>query len=175
MFDCSSYIVLSRMDTLDMDTVDKETRSRIMSRNRHRDTGPEIQLRSVLHRAGLRYRLYNKKLPGKPDLVFPRFRATVFVHGCYWHAHGCYRSSVPKSHQDYWKTKFSRNRERDVRNIALLRELNWRVMIIWECSVVGKNAMPSNELTETVCSWLHGSVKFVEVPGNQPRNVDKLY
>lgn len=147
-----------------MDTVDKETRSRIMSRNRHKDTGPELHLRSVLHRAGLRYKLYDKNLPGKPDLVLPRFRTAVFVHGCYWHSHGCNRSSIPKSHTDYWKTKLNRNKERDVRNIALLRELDWRAMIIWECSLVGKNAIEPNELAEFVCSWLHGSGKIVEVP-----------
>ena len=147
-----------------MDTVDKETRSRIMARNRHKNTGPEMKLRSILHSAGLRYRLYDVKLPGKPDLVFPRFSATLFVHGCYWHSHGCYRSSVPKSHLDYWKTKLNKNKDRDRRNVALLRKLNWRVMIIWECSLIGKNAMESNELTETVVSWLHGSVQFLEVP-----------
>src|SRR5712692_2489456 len=100
-----------------MDTVDKATRSRIMSLVGRKDTGPEIILRLALHKLGVRYRLHVKSLPGSPDLVFPRYRAVVFVHGCYWHCHGCYRSTIPKTRRSFWKRKFLANKERDERNL----------------------------------------------------------
>ena len=103
-----------------MDTVDSQTRSKIMSRVGQKNTGTEILLRAALHRAGLRYRLHDRSLPGSPDLVFPRFRAVVFVHGCYWHSHGCYRSTVPKSWRQFWTAKFDANRSRDEKNLNLL-------------------------------------------------------
>jgi DNA mismatch endonuclease (patch repair protein) len=93
-----------------MDTVDLATRSKIMSAVGRKDTGAELLLRSALHRIGLRYRLHDRSLPGTPDLVFPRFCAVIFVHGCYWHSHGCYRSTVPKSHRKFWIAKFAANR-----------------------------------------------------------------
>src|SRR6185295_17171391 len=100
-----------------MDTVDNETRSKIMASVGQKNTGAEKILRSALHKAGLRYRLHDRTLPGSPDLVFPRFRAAIFVHGCYWHAHGCHRSTVPKSRRDFWTDKFHANRLRDERNL----------------------------------------------------------
>src|ERR1700739_1924828 len=103
-----------------MDTVDKATRSRIMSRVGQKDTGAETVLRSMLHKAGFRYRLYDRTLPGSPDLVLPRFGAVIFVHGCYWHLHGCYKSTVPKSRRTFWTEKFNANRQRDARNIRLV-------------------------------------------------------
>ena len=78
------------------------------------------------------------RLPGSPDLVFPRYRAVIFVHGCYWHSHGCYKSTVPKSRREFWEDKFRANRERDERNVALLRERGWRVLTVWECELIGK-------------------------------------
>ena len=119
-----------------MDTVDRETRSRIMARVGQKNTGAELVLRRALHEIGLRYKLHDRSLPGSPDLVFPRFRAVIFVHGCYWHSHGCYKSTVPKSRRAFWTDKFSANRERDQRNIRLLMERGWRTMVVWECRVL---------------------------------------
>jgi DNA mismatch endonuclease, patch repair protein len=149
-----------------MDTVDKATRSFIMSRVGQKDTGAETILRSMLHKAGLRYRLHDRRLPGSPDLMFPRFRAVIFVHGCYWHSHGCYKSTVPKSRRAFWTGKFIANRQRDERNIRLLLERGWRVMIVWECALLGKNALSTKEVTQIVCTWLRGAHAEGQVPEN---------
>lgn len=151
-----------------MDTVDKETRSRIMSCVGQKDTGPETLLRSALHKAGLRYRLHDRKLPGSPDLVFPRFRAVIFVHGCYWHSHGCYKSTVPKSRREFWEDKFSANRERDERNVALLRKARWRVLTVWECTLVGKHAQLAGSVASRVRAWLEGTDVEGEIPESPP-------
>ena len=137
-----------------MDTVDRQTRSKIMASVGQKDTGAELVLRRALHKAGLRYKLHDRSLPGSPDLVFPRFRAVIFVHGCYWHSHGCYKSTVPKSRRAFWTDKFSANRERDERNIGLLMERGWRAMVVWECELLGKNALSSHEVAERVHEWL---------------------
>ena len=147
-----------------MDTVDKETRSKIMSSVGQKDTSPETLLRSALHRAGLRYRLHDKKLPGSPDLVFPRFRAVIFVHGCFWHSHGCYRSTIPKSRRRFWESKFRANRSRDERDSALLRKRGWRVLVVWECALIGKQAMLPNEVVELIRFWLAGKEALMEIP-----------
>src|SRR5258708_38977086 len=123
-----------------MDTVSPAVRSRIMASVGQKDTGAEVLLRTALHRMGLRYKLHDRSLPGSPDLVFPRFKAVVFVHGCYWHTHGCYRSTVPKSRSEFWTQKFSANRERDERNICRLIAGGWRVIVVWECALLGKSA-----------------------------------
>lgn len=116
------------------DIVGRERRSRMMSRIRGRDTGPEILVRRVAHGLGFRFRLHRRDLPGRPDLVLPRYRAVVFVHGCFWHRHeGCRYAYEPKSRVGFWTTKFRENIARDGRNEAALRALGWRVLIIWEC------------------------------------------
>ena len=155
-----------------MDTVDKETRSRIMSSVGQKDTGLETMLRAALHKAGLRYRLCDRKLPGSPDLVFPRFGAVIFVHGCYWHSHGCYKSTVPKSRREFWADKFSANRQRDEHTIVLLQERGWRIMVVWECALVGKHALPLDEITELVRVWLTGTEEHGEIPGSLPEPVN---
>lgn len=135
-----------------------------MSRVGQKDTGPELKLRQSLHRDGLRYRLHDKSLPGSPDLVFRRFNAVMFVHGCYWHSHGCYRSTLPKTRRTFWKRKFFVNRKRDKRNISLLQACGWRVLVVWECALVGRHALPMNEITESCRSWLVGSDDFGCIP-----------
>lgn len=115
------------------DVVDKETRSRMMSGIRGKNTKPELTVRSFLHRAGLRFRLH-AKLPGKPDLVLPKYRTAVFVHGCFWHRHkGCPKTTSPQTRHGWWAEKFESNIARDRRNVIALRKLGWRVMTIWEC------------------------------------------
>jgi DNA mismatch endonuclease (patch repair protein) len=107
-----------------------------MSRIRGRDTKPEMALRKVLHGLGLRYRLHAANLPGKPDLVFPRFRTVVFVHGCFWHRHsGCKIATTPKSNTDFWVAKFERNVARDRCTARQLRAAGWRVIVAWECQL----------------------------------------
>lgn len=116
------------------DTISKERRSWVMSRVRSTDTGPEMIVRSVAHACGYRFRLHRKDLPGKPDLVFPKHGAVVFVHGCFWHRHkGCKYATSPKTRKKFWEEKFRRNVERDAANARALRRLGWRVMIVWQC------------------------------------------
>lgn len=107
-----------------------------MSRIRGKDTQPELALRKALHRQGFRYRLHDAGLPGKPDLVLPRYKTVVFVHGCFWHRHeGCSIATTPKSNTQFWTDKFERNVARDIRSQALLEELGWRVFVVWECEL----------------------------------------
>lgn len=119
-----------------VDIVDSVTRSRMMSGIRSRNTLPELALRSSLHRKGFRFRLHSRELPGKPDLVFPRYRAAIFVHGCFWHRHDdCRNASTPATRTEFWQAKFAANVARDFRNRILLLEMGWRVAIVWECSL----------------------------------------
>lgn len=118
------------------DTVDRATRSRMMSAIKGENTLPERTVRSYLHRSGLRFRLHTTDLPGRPDIVLPRWGCVVFIHGCFWHRHsGCRFATTPASNTRFWKTKFDANVERDRRNTAALRRLGWRVIVVWECSI----------------------------------------
>ncbi len=120
------------------DLITKERRSWNMSRIRSRDTSPEMRVRSFLHRAGYRFRLHTKNLPGSPDIVLPKHRTAIFVHGCYWHRHeGCkqgeYFPKDPKQGLEFWKEKFAKNVERDLRSTTALEDAGWTVLVIWEC------------------------------------------
>jgi len=109
-------------------------RSSLMKKVRQRDTRPEIVVRRTAHILGYRFRLHRRDLPGSPDLVFPRHTVAVFVHGCFWHRHpGCRYASTPKNNSEFWNDKFRRNVERDARKESELRDLGWRVLVIWEC------------------------------------------
>ncbi|MER9971184.1 very short patch repair endonuclease [Mesorhizobium sp. M0060] len=147
-----------------MDTVDTQTRSKIMARVGQKNTDAELLLRKALHRIGLRYTLHDRSLPGSPDIVFPRFKAVVFVHGCYWHSHGCYRSTVPKTRQEFWTSKFQANRSRDARNAKNLIEQGWRVLTVWECALKGKTAGPVDGVAKAARAWLVSSAIIGEIP-----------
>ncbi|MDT3377411.1 very short patch repair endonuclease [Labrys neptuniae] len=126
------------------DRLTPERRSWLMSRVRSKNTSPEIRVRRLAHAMGLRFRLYRNDLPGRPDLVFPRHRAVLFVHGCFWHRHsGCAKASTPKSRMEFWRTKFELNVERDRQNEAMLLALGWRVFIIWECETKSEQKIRS--------------------------------
>ncbi|MBU1364884.1 MAG: very short patch repair endonuclease [Gammaproteobacteria bacterium] len=117
------------------DVVTPAVRSRMMSGIRGKDTRPEMAVRRFLHRAGLRFRLHDRSLPGAPDLVFPRHGAVVFVHGCYWHRHeGCKYASTPASNVEFWQRKFAGNVRRDRDTVHMLIKSGWRVFILWECA-----------------------------------------
>jgi DNA mismatch endonuclease (patch repair protein) len=116
------------------DIVDSATRSRMMSGIRGLNTRPELRVRRYLHARGIRYRLHKKGLPGRPDIVLGRYRTVVFVHGCFWHRHeGCRFATRPDTNADFWRVKFGQNVERDQRKERELRDLGWRVEIVWEC------------------------------------------
>lgn len=110
-----------------------ESRSALMSRIRSVDTAPEMTVRKLVRSMGYRYRLHDKSLPGKPDLVFRGERKAIFVHGCFWHAHGCKIGLPPKSHLEFWSEKLIRNRQRDGENVLALNTLGWQVLTIWQC------------------------------------------
>ncbi|QLG91184.1 DNA mismatch endonuclease Vsr [Pseudomonas yamanorum] len=119
-----------------MDVVDTATRSRMMSAIRGKDTVPEMVVRRFLHGLGYRYRIHRKDLPGKPDLVLPRLKVCIFVHGCFWHRHpGCAFATTPKTRPEFWNEKFQKNVARDLANIGALDAAGWRVLIVWECQL----------------------------------------
>lgn len=132
------------------DVVDKATRSRMMSGIKGKNTKPEMVVRQGLHRAGFRFRLHARELPGKPDLILPKWRAAIFVHGCFWHRHsGCRFATTPATRPDFWSQKFRENVLRDQRNQAALDNQGWRVAIVWECDLrQGSDAM------EKLVAWL---------------------
>lgn len=118
------------------DRVTSEQRSRNMRAIRSKDTAPELSVRRMLHRAGFRFRLHRTGLPGKPDIVLPRYRTVIFVHGCFWHGHGCSRGGAgAKTNSSYWAPKLERTKARDTFNRCKLVALGWRVYTVWECSV----------------------------------------
>lgn len=119
-----------------VDSLTAERRSWNMSRIRSRDTRPERALRSMLHRAGFRFRLHDRSLPGTPDIVMKKHRAVILVHGCYWHRHeGCRNATTPSTRTDFWQAKFSATVARDERNLEALAELGWNPIVVWECDV----------------------------------------
>ena len=120
-----------------VDKLSKEKRSWNMSRIRSMDTEPEKAVRSLLHRLGYRFRLHQKNLPGKPDIVLPKYRSVIFVHGCFWHRHkGCKYAYSPKSRTEFWKKKFQGNIDRDRRHKKELKKLGWKIFVIWECETL---------------------------------------
>src|SRR4051794_34831289 len=119
-----------------MDIVDSATRSRMMGQIRSRDTKPEMAVRKFLHANGFRYRLHDRKLPGRPDLVLPKYQTVVFVHGCFWHQHsGCSLAYTPATRREAWAEKFSLNKTRDERALEALKKMGWNVIVIWECGL----------------------------------------
>ncbi|MDV2116880.1 very short patch repair endonuclease [Alcaligenes faecalis] len=135
-------------------------RSRMMSSIRGKNTWPERTLRTILFSRGFRYRLHVRKLPGSPDMVFPKYRALVFVHGCFWHRHdGCRYTTTPRTNGNFWRRKFQGNIERDRRHMDALKALNWRVAIVWECAL-------KHSPVKTACmveEWLHGNAPVLVV------------
>lgn len=129
-----------------------EHRSRIMRAVKSANTKPEMAVRQLVHRLGFRYRLHRADLPGKPDLVFPRHRKVIFVHGCFWHGHDCRRGArSPKNNSAYWSEKIARNVTRNERQVYELQEAGWRVLIVWECDLKDKQA-----LAERIRTFLSG-------------------
>jgi DNA mismatch endonuclease (patch repair protein) len=124
------------------DIYTSEKRSEIMSRVRGRDTQPERLVRAVLRQSGIRYRLNRRDLPGRPDIVIPRLKTVVFIHGCFWHGHSCRRGqSMPKTNLAFWQPKMERNIQRDRENRDDLRNMGWRVLVVWECETKQSNIL----------------------------------
>ncbi len=121
---------------------------------RGKDTKPELVIRKALHWHGFRYRLHDKRLPGKPDMVFPRYRAVILVNGCFWHRHGCHLFKWPSTRKEFWRNKIKRNREKDAENMEALERAGWRALTIWECALKGKTRLSPEDVMEKATSWL---------------------
>lgn len=147
-----------------IDVVDSATRSRMMSGIRGRNTKPEILIRSLLHRQGFRFRLHVRDLPGKPDIVLPRYHAVIFVHGCFWHGHDCSLFKLPGTRTDFWREKIDRNRANDHKALATLRTQGWRVGIVWECALRGANKNIESVATG-LGQWLYSDASTTELRG----------
>lgn len=146
------------------DRLSPTQRSRNMAGIRGKDTIPERTLRSRLHRSGLRFRLHCRSLPGRPDLVFAKYRAAVFVHGCFWHRHpGCAFAYQPKSRKKFWQNKFDANVMRDRRQIEGLLGAGWRVIVVWECAL--RKGSHAEQATTQVIEWLRSTQRRGEIPG----------
>jgi len=146
------------------DVVDAATRSRMMSGIRGTHTKPERQIRSLLHRRGFRFRLHAKQMPGRPDIVLPRHRAVILVHGCFWHGHSCPLFRLPATRPEFWKAKIDRNRQNDSRASAGLLAAGWRVATVWECALRGRTAMDEVDVADTLARWIRSDENSIELP-----------
>lgn len=145
------------------DIVDAATRSRMMSGIRGKDTKIELLIRRGLHARGFRYRLHERALPGRPDLSFSSRKAAILIHGCYWHGHDCHLFKLPSSNTEFWFSKIQANRARDVKSIAALHELGWRVGVIWECALRGRADEEVALILNTVECWLRNGCGDLEL------------
>ncbi len=144
------------------DIVDKQTRSRMMAGIRGKDTKPELALRRALHARGFRYRLHALHVPGRPDIVLPKHRAVIFVHGCFWHRHaGCRYTTTPSTRPEFWQAKFNANVARDSSVRTALLESGWRVVTVWECAL--RKPEQVEQTTESLAVWLIGKASGIEI------------
>lgn len=142
-----------------VDVVDSITRSRMMAGIRSKNTHPERIVRSLLHRAGYRFRLHVKNIPGRPDIVLPKYRLAIHVHGCFWHGHDCGLYRIPSTRPEFWKKKIRTNRNRDKKIVAETLSAGWRHLTIWECAFRGPNQIGLDRLTERLLRWIEGNRK----------------
>lgn len=149
------------------DIVTPEVRSWMMSGIRGKNTKPELVLRSALHRAGFRFRLHRKDLPGRPDIFFPKRDAALFVHGCFWHGHDCHLFKWPASREEFWRTKIAGNVERDRRQITALKDAGFRVGIVWECALKGRTRLPLDGVVSACSQWLSSREPGFDLHGHQ--------
>lgn len=150
------------------DIVSPAKRSRMMSGIKGKNTKPEILIRRMLHKRGFRFRLHRKDLPGRPDIVLPKFNAVIFVNGCFWHGHeNCKLFRYPKSRTEFWENKIGGNKQRDLEKIEKLRS-DWRVLIIWECAIKGTQKLVPDNLIELLEGFLLGEGQYSEIRGALP-------
>nr|WP_092155674.1 very short patch repair endonuclease [Bosea sp. CRIB-10] len=147
------------------DIVAPHVRSRMMSGIRGKNTKPELLLRKGLHARGFRFRLHDSALPGKPDIVFPVYRAVIFAHGCFWHGHDCHLFRWPKSREKFWHDKINRNKFVDRDTASALSTAGWRRGVVWECALKGKTRIPLIEVIELCENWLRSDAASLEIRG----------
>lgn len=144
------------------DVVSPETRSRMMSGIRGKDTKPEVLVRKALHARGFRFRLHVSDLPGRPDIVLPRYQAALFVHGCFWHGHDCRFFKLPGTRPEFWQLKIAKNKANDEKNVVLLSDAGWRTGIVWECALRGQGASV-DAVADRLAEWLESSSADIEI------------
>ncbi|MCW2303239.1 DNA mismatch endonuclease (patch repair protein) [Rhodovulum sulfidophilum] len=149
------------------DVHDNKTRSRNMAAIRGADTKPEMLIRRGLHASGFRYRLHDRKLPGKPDIVLPKHCSVIFVNGCFWHGHDCPLFRWPATRQEFWRAKITGNMERDARNIGMLLASGWRVATVWECALKGRGRLSPEAVIDSLSRWI--------CSGDQRLNLEGLH
>ena len=143
----------------------------MMSGIRGTDTKPELVVRKLLHRRGYRYRLHDRRLPGRPDIVLPKYRAVIEVNGCFWHGHNCHLFKWPQSRKKFWKDKILGNKARDERNIRVLMENGWRVLVVWECALKGAGALSLDELRSELENFLKSQITYREISGHSVKQI----
>ncbi len=148
------------------DVHDRATRSRNMAAIKGKDTKPELIIRKGLHARGFRYRLHDRRLPGRPDLVMPKYHAVIFINGCFWHGHDCALFKWPGTRQEFWKEKIGANVARDQRNYAAIDETGWRRAVIWECAAKGPGRIEPDEVLTRVADWLASGEKMLTLRGS---------
>ena len=148
-----------------VDIVTPQARSRMMSGIGGKNTKPDLILRSALHRTGFRFRLHRCDLPGRPDLFFPKDRAALFIHGCFWHRHDCHLFKWPSSREEFWRVKINGNVQRDRKQVAALANAGIRVGIVWECALEGRTRLPLDDVISGCSQWLMSEEPGLEVHG----------
>lgn len=147
------------------DIVPADVRSRMMAGIRATNTRPELLLRKGLHARGLRFRLHDPALPGKPDIVFPRHQAVILAHGCFWHGHDCHLFKWPSTRPDFWRAKIARNREVDARTDAALANAGWRQAVVWECALKGRTRLPLDNVIDSCENWVRSDRHRMQIRG----------
>jgi len=147
------------------DVVNKQTRSRMMSGIKGKNTKPELIIRKALFKKGFRFKLHDKSLPGKPDLVLPKYDAVIFIHGCFWHQHNCHLFKWPSTRPEFWETKIHRNVEVDKRNYKELKKEGWYILTIWECALKGKTRRSLEEVIDSTIHWLEYETRDRQIKG----------
>ncbi|MFC1946117.1 very short patch repair endonuclease [Chloroflexota bacterium] len=145
-----------------MDYLTKEQRSNLMSRVKNRDTKIETTIRSLLHRSGFRFRKNATDLPGKPDIILPKYKAVILVHGCFWHGHTCNKGKLPSTRLEFWSKKIAENQGRDKHIQSQLLNSGWRIAVVWECSF--RNKTQQLKTIVLLCNWVNSDVSYFEVP-----------
>jgi DNA mismatch endonuclease, patch repair protein len=139
----------------------------MMSGIRGKNTQPELAIRRGLHALGFRFRLHAKDVPGKPDLILPRYKAAIFVNGCFWHHHDCHLFKMPSTRQEFWSQKIARNVERDAIVRGQLTTQGWRSLVVWECALKGRTRLALYEVTGRIAQWLRGAEPSLEIGGTR--------
>lgn len=156
------------------DNLSQEERSKLMAKVHGKDTTIEKRVRSVLHKNGYRFRKHVASLPGSPDIVLPKYKAVVFIHGCFWHGHkGCRKSRLPTTRHDFWEDKRKANLERDARKISELIKAGWRVAVLWQCGIETEELLSYN--LKVIKNWLSSNHKQIEIPNDEDTRATQLW